>query len=1224
MKLINHVLKIRSLVQQAIDNRFAKMGIKETGLVPVESLPQDLIPQRQKLEDILNNHLAELQDYSKARQETINECTFTLFNKIAAIKVMEEKELFPEVIKRRPENGNKSFAHNLWLEENPGEKTAERQGLKHFLQAKFNELGENFSLYNENYPYSLMPTADELYNILEAYNEVEIDPECGEDVWKDDDILGWLYENFNTVEKQVFKESGEKTEYDKVTLQSQFYTPKWVVKFLVDNSLCRYYLEMYPDSIIVKPDENGEVKYKIANATNTKKREIKKLEDIRIIDPACGSGNFLIYTFDLLYDLYVNQIEQYGADYTRRDIPKLILENNIYGVDIDERAVQLSQIALFIKAKEKGGRRAKNPSRTNVVSTHFFLPDYSEVESEFVSSGEWDSKQRDTIKKIWSDLQNAYKFGTLVRVEEVLNDLSIKDNEGLLFADEMSQNLFSFKRRVTEVLRDQVKSYCERNASEYALTKAVDAMTFLDILSNPFDIAIANPPYTDSGDFGDELKGYLDENYKKPQKFSSNLYSCFIKRCCELVHDEGIVAMVTPQTFMYIKVFDDVRDYLVNKLHIELFVEWGYLGMFTSVARVNNSLYILEKKKSDQLSTFIKLNDIYEGRRLKVFMDVYEDLFRGRQNNRIYRIQQRKLSQIKSSPFIYWISDDFRSKFKGNTIENTLANCQGLITSNNNRFLRYWWEVDKKSIGSYWFKYAKGGAFNKWYGNECLTVNWRDNGYDIKHFVDEKGKQRSRPQNEQYYFKEGVTYCSTGTKGTSYRLLESDHLFDSGGSSIFGLGKVSSYYILGILNSKLSSYVVDCLNPTVNTQVGDIGRIPMVISPQYKSLIEDLSRNCVNIKRRLLSNSMVEVIYTGSPISPCFDINQSILSYLNEENAWYTQILVNEAVLNDIVFSIYNLSDLDKEMIVEKKGKSLASLPVSRIAKERFIKWATNNSSDTILSVSLEYIQNLDTCDSVLPIEDFESLYQANNEWEDFCIRHNCNPIEAWYQFRERSILPDTRARSLCFELITTVVKEVLDQDDDGVIPLIDRLGEEKLSMRVEQALVEKGFSTANISQICRHLGASLDGFFRDIFFEELCNHLNLFMFLPKAPFIWHLTSGENHALELFVSIYRWDRNVLFRIKSIYAANRESDLKDKLATLNTDDPLSQLEANRIKEQLKELKVFVEKIDNLLSIGYSPDINDGVGKNIAPLQHVGLISYEVLNAAQLKKYLNADW
>ncbi len=148
MKLINHVLKIRSLVQQAIDNRFAKMGIKETELVPVESLPQDLIPKREKLEDILNNHLSELQDYSKARQETINECTFTLFNKIAAIKVMEEKELFPEVIKRRPENGNKSFAHNLWLEENPEEKSAERQGLKHFLQSKFNELGENFPLYN--------------------------------------------------------------------------------------------------------------------------------------------------------------------------------------------------------------------------------------------------------------------------------------------------------------------------------------------------------------------------------------------------------------------------------------------------------------------------------------------------------------------------------------------------------------------------------------------------------------------------------------------------------------------------------------------------------------------------------------------------------------------------------------------------------------------------------------------------------------------------------------------------------------------------------------------------------------------------------------------------------------------------------------------------------------------------------------------------------------------
>ncbi|MBR4427012.1 MAG: hypothetical protein IKS77_04860, partial [Spirochaetales bacterium] len=439
------------------------MGIKESGLTPVDALPEDIRPKRQKLEDILNNHQSELEDYAQARQETINECTFTLFNRIAAIKVMEEKELFPEVIKRRPENGNKSFSHNLWLEENPSEKNAERQGLKHFLQSKFNELGENFPLYNENYPYSLMPTADELFIILEAFNAVENDPDCGDDIWKGDDILGWLYENFNAVEKEALKDSGEKTEYDKVSLQSQVYTPRWVVKFLVDNTLGKFYLEMFPDSDLIKPDENGEVKYKIANAPSSRKREPKKMEEIRVIDPACGSGNFLIYTFDLLYDMYLNQMEQYNADYSRRDIPRLILENNIFGVDLDERAVQLSQIALFIKSRELGGRRTKMASRTNVVSTHFFLPDYSEVESEFIASGEWDQAQRGTIRKIWSDLQNAHKFGSLVRVEEVLNGLSLKEDEGTLFATEMEQDLFSFKRRVTDVLHDQVKNYCEKN-----------------------------------------------------------------------------------------------------------------------------------------------------------------------------------------------------------------------------------------------------------------------------------------------------------------------------------------------------------------------------------------------------------------------------------------------------------------------------------------------------------------------------------------------------------------------------------------------------------------------------------------------------------------------------------------------------------------------------------------------------------------------------------------
>jgi len=406
MKLIDHVLHIRSLIQQAIDNRFSRLGLEgaEEKELP-ENTSTSSREKRNRLEAIIATHKQALgNDYAEARKETINECTFTLFNRLAALKVMEDRELFPEVIRRRVEHGNLSYAHKQWLEEHTDERNAERMGLKHFLEDKFQELSENYKipLYSLDYAYAMLPTADELFEIITAFNEIEQDADCGADIWKGDDILGWLYENFNTVEKLELKDSGDKTEYDKVSLQSQVYTPQWVVKFLVDNTLGKMYLEMYPESNFIY-DEDGKVKYLIANAPTSQMRHPKKLEEIKLIDPACGSGNFLIYAFSLFYDLYLNQIDQYEADYSRRDIPKLIVENNLYGVDLDERAVQLTQIALFIKAMQLKGRRGAMPAYSHVVSTHFELPGYSNVKDAFISGSDWNEAQQKTIHSIWED-----------------------------------------------------------------------------------------------------------------------------------------------------------------------------------------------------------------------------------------------------------------------------------------------------------------------------------------------------------------------------------------------------------------------------------------------------------------------------------------------------------------------------------------------------------------------------------------------------------------------------------------------------------------------------------------------------------------------------------------------------------------------------------------------------------------------------------------------------
>ena len=711
MKLIDHVLKIRGLIQQAVVNSFARFGAPE---------------------NIIATHQVAMEgDYDKARLETVKECVFTLFNRLAALKVMEDRELFPEVTRRRAEHGNLSYSHKMWLEEHPDKRSAERMGLKEFLSDKFQQLFEEYGipLYKADHPYAVMPTADELDEIITAFNDIEQDEQCGSNIWKSDDILGWMYENFNTVEKVQLKESGEKIEYDKVFLQSQIYTPQWVVKFLVDNTLGKQYLEMYPDSRFMIDEETGKTKYLIANAPKQQVRHPKEngVLDIKLIDPACGSGNFLIYAFSVFYDMYVDQMENYGADFSRRDIPKLIVEHNLYGVDLDERAVQITQIALFIKAMQLKGRRGKMPTYCNVVSSHFTLPAYEKIAATFdMGDSHWDDKQREVLKDIWNDLCNAHKFGSLIRLKEKIEAL-MPSQEVTLFSEHEIADFFSFRNQALSILRQQVHQWGGEGSNAYSLSLVNDAMTFLDILTTSFDVAVANPPYTDSSDFGPELKEFAEANYKKPMKFNINLYACFIKRCCELTDELGKVGMIHPHTFMFIKTFEDVRKFMIENTHINTMVDFGLdrVNLFGPGILLDATFYTLDKKDVENTpGVYFNITaNLQEKYKKGTLENAYADYCNGQPNDRVYLLPQDKLKAIKSWPFIYWISDEFREKFCNVTLSDKFDICNGISSGGNNeQFYRYHWEILKAEIldGSNnetykWCYINKGGGYNKWY-----------------------------------------------------------------------------------------------------------------------------------------------------------------------------------------------------------------------------------------------------------------------------------------------------------------------------------------------------------------------------------------------------------------------------------------------------------------------------------------------------------------------------
>ena len=1226
MKLTDHVEYIRQLIDQAFNNRLGRMGLSSGQIMPIDSIPAEYKADRRRVESIREVFINETGSAKDAFEKLIEELDFTLFNRLAALKVMEAHTLHPEIITRRDSHGGRSFSHLAWLEQNPQGRTLEAEGLISFIEDQFKKMSIDIPLFGLDHPYHLLPTAIELKEIIDAFNEVELDVQVETEIWKSDDILGWLYESYNNFKKAAHKDSGDKTEYNKVSIQSQVYTPKWVVKFLVDNSLGKLYLEMYPDSKIRE-------KYKIANAPSERTRKQKPLDEIKIIDPAQGSSNFLLYAFDLFYDLYLDQIENHGASYREEDIAKIIIEKNLHGIDLDDRAIQLGQLGLYIKAKRK--KRTIKIDHFNLVSSDFYLPPYEQVKHLFENGEPLDIELEKIVIELWDDLQQAFKFGSLIRLEEQFNlridalVAKFQRAQTNMFSEGNLANYQNFRDNFLDNLKNAVNQNVASQGVTFLNTKTQDAITFLELLTQKYDVALANSPYTDSADFGPELKKFIEANYKQPYKFNTNLYAAFIKRCYELVCETGKIAMVHPPTFMYIKTFEDVRKFILEKVHISLFVEWGYLGMFHPSARVDSAMYVLEKEVKDAPTQFIKLNDIYEGKRYDEFVKAFDDLIEHKENKFNISIFQDKLKIIEGFPFIYWISDGFREKFKGKKLNETIKVCSGLSTANNDRFLRFWWEVDIENIFQgdpndkrKWVLYCKGGSYKKWSGNLWVVVNFQNNGTLLR----ENG---GTLRNKDFYFKEGIT-CSgrSSSKGVSYRYFPKNHIFDVGATGLIPVDENYLWYGLGFMNSKLTTYILDCLNPTVNTTEGDLQKVPFILpSANVLSRVDLLSKYNTEISFDLLKFHFIETTFEKSPLS-VFDgatLKARLSEYLNFENFQNSIILINEAIKNELIFEVYELSDADRGQVETKMGKSVGSMKLIKEAKELFLAQLVNPS--------LEFTQHLDN----LPLdifedqkireikEEFASLYQSNNDLEEFCNRHNVNPINIWFWFKEANIIPQARASEIALGFLTDTILRLLQQDNDGIIPLVGLPGEEALSQRLEQYCLQSGFTAAQYMQLESLLGRPVNEYLNNHFFNQLSNHLNLFMFLPKTPFIWHLTSGEHQGFDAYISIYKWNRDSLFKLKSQYISSRIQNLEYRQIQLqDVNTAQSQAEKEKIRLQLIEIENFKQKIDELIAEGYDPKLDDGVGKNIAPLQKKGLLRAEVLKSTQLTKYLNADW
>jgi hypothetical protein len=457
-------------------------------------------------------------------------------------------------------------------------------------------------------------------------------------------------------------------------------------------------------------------------------------------------------------------------------------------------------------------------------------------------------------------------------------------------------------------------------------------------------------------------------------------------------------------------------------------------------------------------------------------------------------------------------------------------------------------------------------------------------------------------------------------------------LFDVGGSCIFPGDFKNVKYYLSFLNTKLTFYIADCLNPTVNTQVGDLKRIPFVIpSKDKEETVSQLANDCIQIKYQHCTYRIIENNFEQSPINSFKGsaLKDRVMAYLNIENAELTRLLLNESIINELIFEVYELSDTDREQVVAKMGKSIGAFSILREARDAFLGQLHDS-----FPIIAEHVQKLPEGDFEEQLErgikeGLASLYQSNNDLEEFCIRHKINPINVWYWFKESNILPQARAAEIALEFLADAIRSVLMEDEDGIIPLVGLPGEPRLLDRLEQHCLKNGFTSAQFMQLDGLLMRPLDEYIEHYFFKNLSDHLNLFMYLPKTPFIWHLSSGINQGFEAYIIIYKWNRDSLFKLKTQYLAKRIENLEFRQIQLQgIDSAQAQSEKEKIHLQLDEIEIFSTKIEELIAEGYDPKLDDGVGKNIAPLQKKGLLRAEVLKSAgknsQLEKYLNADW
>jgi len=1134
----------RNKLIESVKTRAALVGITEKGIAAPDSSSSDSIVINGRVFNLeikkQREHLVRKIERSGFSQ-AIDEVAYTWFNRFIALRFMEVNHYLDHDLNIISSLNPTSIASKA-----PVHLSLNREEIAQLVfDNKDEELYKRLIIAQCNALHNAMPF---LFEKINDYTELlfptglllkdsvlrEMVETIPEEDWKEVEIIGWLYQYYISERKEaiVGMDKGVIAKED-IPAATQLFTFKWIVQYMVQNSLGRLWYEMHPDTDLIKDWEY----FLKPDPEDMTKREMMKLEDITFFDPCCGSGHILVYAFDLFYEMYK------ASGYLTEEIPQLIIRHNLHGLDICGRAVQLTGLSLMMKVRQ----HTKNIEgiRFNVYE----FQDSHRLSEEALSLLCKTDKEKKEIAEVVEAFENAKSFGSLVFLPDVDYDMYLKRFNEL----DSSYPLFVYELKVSllPVLRQA------------------------RLLSRKYDVVSTNPPYLNK--YNPEMKSFVESHYRQ---YKSDLFSCFIYKCNEMTKSEGYCAMMSPMTWMFIKTHEKLREYIIEKRTITSLVHPEYHSFFSS-AYVPIMIFVTENKVSDLKGIFVDLNSFYGE-------DIQPEKLREAVENPgvkyRYTSSTNGFKAIPSMPIAYFASERVRGIFEKAKLLDEYGNPkQGLATADNEKFLRNWFEVEFTNIGFSmkdrdeamksrfkWFPYNKGGDFRKWYGNNEFIVNWFDDGKDIRNNLDKYGKQRSRPQNTDFYFKTGITWSFVSSSNFGVRFTPYGFIFDVGGSSVFP--EKNLIYILTVfLNLKLVSLFLKLMNPTLNFQVGNIASLPIIFpsDPAVKERIDALAEDCIAISRLDWDSFETSWDFQAHPFithkksvcisqnlcHPCADLSSNSAAFADEIenvfNAWkqftdaqFSRLKANEEELNRIFIEIYGLQD---EMTPEVEDKDIT---IRKAELERDVRSFVSYAVGCMMG---RY--SLDEPGLVFAGGNFEpSRYQTYAVDPDAIL-----PVlgDVWF---------DDDIVTRFIEFVKTVFGS--QHHSENLLFIAQALG--KTDRETPEERIRKYFLT---------------DFYKD--------NLKIYQ---KRPIYWLFTSGREKAFNALVYLHRYDKDTLARLRKDYLHELQAKLDREVKFLEEKNEKKKLSA--LYKQQEELRKYDELLKHYADQHIELDLDDGVVVNYA--------------------------